>query len=115
VNRLRARRNRGAPTTAIDLAAATAEITEGHPMSQARFQKRLREKARQEKQAAKRARRAERAEAAEVEPDDDTAAEPEDVVIAKLAKLHEAFDAEQIDFDAFEEQKQELMSQLRVD
>jgi hypothetical protein len=86
-------------------------------MSQARFQKRLREKARQEKQAAKRARRAERAEAGDDEASDDEGvpAEPQDVVIAKLAKLHQAFDDEQIGFDEFEEQKQELMAQLMVD
>lgn len=87
-------------------------------MSQARFQKRLREKARQEKQAAKRARRAERAEAGDDETTDDETgvpAEPQEVVIAKLAKLHQAFDDEQIGFDEFEEQKQELMAQLMVD
>lgn len=84
-------------------------------MSQARFQKRLREKARQEKQAAKRARRAERAEAGPDDDDRPEPTEPQDVVIGKLAALHEAFDAERIDFDTFEEQKQELMAQLRVD
>ncbi len=35
-------------------------------------------------------------------------------MIAKLAKLHEQFDDDQIDFDTFEERKQELMAQLQV-
>jgi hypothetical protein len=86
-------------------------------MSQARFQKRMREKAKQEKAAAKRARRAERAEAAlatSEEPADDDVPEQEDV-IAQLAKLHERFDDDRIDFDTFQEEKQELIAQLRVD
>jgi hypothetical protein len=86
-------------------------------MSQARFQKRMREKAKQEKAAAKRARRAERAEAAlatSEEPAADDVPEQEDV-IAQLAKLHERFDDDRIDFDTFQEEKQELIAQLRVD
>ena len=38
-----------------------------------------------------------------------------DDVLASLAKLHEAYDAEQIDFDTFEERRAELMSRLKID
>lgn len=86
-------------------------------MSQAKFQKRMREKARQEKAAAKRARREERGAAAEStdEPEGATATVDQESVIAKLAKLHAQFDDEQIGFDEFEERKLELMAQLQVD
>jgi hypothetical protein len=86
------------------------------PMSSPSFQKRQREKAKREKAAAKRERRAERAEAAVEEDEAPTPpAPPEDVVLTKLAALHEAFDNDRIDFETFEEQKQELMLQLQVD
>ena len=39
----------------------------------------------------------------------------QDDVLASLAKLHEAYDAEQIDFDTFEERRAELMSRLKID
>ncbi len=85
-------------------------------MSQARFQKMQREKAKREKAQAKAERKAQRAEEAELaaESDDDSDAPPQEQVIAKLAKLHEQFDDDQIDFDTFEERKQELMDQLQV-
>lgn len=84
-------------------------------MSQARFQKRMREKAKQEKQAAKRERKAERAEAAEtaeepIAPD----APPEATVLERLAALHAQFADDAIGFDEFEERKQELLAQLDV-
>lgn len=84
-------------------------------MSQARFQKRMREKAKQEKQAAKRERKAERAEAADV-ADDDTVAEapPEETVLEQLAALHARFADDAIEFEEFEERKQELLAQLDV-
>lgn len=85
-------------------------------MSQASFQKRMREKARQEKAQAKRERKQERAaeaEAADAEPDDAPTA-PEPQVLAKLAALHEQFDNDRIDFEEFEERKQELIAQLTV-
>lgn len=85
-------------------------------MSQARFQKMQREKAKREKAQAKQERKAQRAEEAELaaEADDDADVPPQEQVIAKLAKLHEQFDDDQIDFDTFEERKQELMAQLQV-
>lgn len=84
-------------------------------MSQARFQKRMREKARQEKQAAKRERKAERAEAAETADDAPTPdAPPESTVLEQLAALHEKFADDAIDFDEFEERKQDLLAQLDV-
>jgi hypothetical protein len=84
-------------------------------MSQARFQKMQREKAKREKAQAKAERKAQRAEEAEMAADEDDAdVPPQDQVIAKLAKLHEQFDDDQIDFDTFEERKQELMAQLQV-
>jgi hypothetical protein len=84
-------------------------------MSQARFQKRMREKAKQEKQAAKRERKAERAEAAEAadeQPEPD--GPPQATVLEQLATLHERFADDAIDFDEFEERKHELLAQLDV-
>jgi hypothetical protein len=84
-------------------------------MSQARFQKRMREKAKQEKQAAKRERKAERAEAADADSEattDDTP--PQETVLEQLAALHARFADDAIGFDEFEERKQELLAQLDV-
>lgn len=83
-------------------------------MSQAKFQKRMREKAKQEKQAAKRERKAERAEAALVADDESTEAPPEETVLEQLAALHARFADDAIEFDEFEERKQELIAQLDV-
>lgn len=87
-------------------------------MSQASFQKRMREKARREKALAKQARKAERAaeaEAAAAAEDPDAApTAPQPKVLEQLAELHERFDDDAIDFDEFEERKQELLSQLDV-
>lgn len=83
-------------------------------MSQARFQKRMREKAKQEKQAAKRERKAERAEAAQAEDDTVADAPPEETVLEQLAQLHARFADDAIDFDEFEERKHELLAQLDV-
>jgi hypothetical protein len=87
-------------------------------MSQARFQKRMREKARQDKARAKRARkqnRAEEAEEAEVASQgDEPPAAPEPVVLDQLAALHERFEADEIDFEEFEQRKHELFAQLDV-
>ena len=84
-------------------------------MSHARFQKQQREKARREKAAAKQERRAVRADAS-VSDDEAVSAPsaPEPTVLADLARLHEQFAADEIDFDAFEERKQELLAQLEV-
>jgi len=86
-------------------------------MSQARFQKMQREKAKREKAIAKQERKAQRAEEAELaaaeEPDEP--AVPESTVLEQLAALHQRFDDDQIDFETFEERKQELIAQLDVD
>ena len=83
-------------------------------MSQANFQKRLREKARQEKAAAKRQKR--EAGPAEVSDTAPVALSTDDQakVLADLAALHEQYAAEQIIFDDFEDRKQELLGQLQV-
>jgi hypothetical protein len=80
-------------------------------MSQARMQKQQREKARREKASAKVERKVARAEAAAGEPGD---AAPVDTnaVLAKVAALHEQFEAGTIEFEEFEETKRELMEQL---
>ncbi len=83
-------------------------------MSQARFQKRMREKARQDKARAKRARKLERAEEVDGAPTDEPPAAPEPEVLDQLATLHQRFEADQIDFDDFESRKQELLAQLDV-
>jgi hypothetical protein len=80
-------------------------------VSQARFQKQQREKARQERAAAKAARRVERENTAppEPEPQRDQAA-----VLADLAALHQRFDDGLISFDDFEAAKMQLTEQLDV-
>lgn len=82
-------------------------------MSQARFQKQQREKARQEKAAAKRDRKAARAESADADGDQ-ADAPPQERVLADLAALHTRFEAGGMDFDEFEELKRELLAQLDV-
>jgi hypothetical protein len=81
------------------------------------FGKIMREREKQQRAQAKQEKRAERA--AEVEGDEETVEEipthDQDDVLASLAKLHEAYDAEQIDFDTFEERRAELMSRLKID
>jgi hypothetical protein len=79
-------------------------------MSQARYQKQLRERARREKAEAKRDRREARLLSAASEPPQPAASEPD--VLAKLAALHETFAQGGIDFDEFERVKHELISQL---
>lgn len=83
-------------------------------MSQARFQKQQREKARREKAAAKVTRRDER-EAAKADEPGAKDAPPQDRVLADLAALHADFDAERISFEDFEVAKSQLMEDLRVD
>ena len=82
-------------------------------MSQAKFQKRQREMAKAEKKKAKEARKQERQEAADEETD---AAPDVDAgsVMAKLEKLHQDFADDKIEFDEFEETKQDLLSKLQV-
>lgn len=82
-------------------------------MSQARFQKQQREKARRERAAAKEARKAERRDAAkDVEPAGE--APDETVVLAELAQLHERFEAGTVSFDDFAEEREALMARLDV-
>jgi hypothetical protein len=83
-------------------------------MSQAKFQKRMREKARQEKQAAKRERKLERAEAAESDDESGEGVPPQATVLDQLAALHAQFADDAIEFDEFEERKHELLAQLDV-
>ncbi len=81
-------------------------------MSQARFQKQQREKARRERAAAKWAKRAERANSTADEPT--APARDQAEVLAELAALHEQFEAGLVSFDDFETTKGELTAQLDV-
>jgi hypothetical protein len=81
-------------------------------VSQARFQKQQREKARRERAAAKSARRVERANADAPEPAQ-PAREQADV-LAELATLHARFDAGEMSFEDFEVAKQQVTDQLDV-
>jgi hypothetical protein len=78
------------------------------------FGKIMREREKQQRAQAKAEKRAERAsdtdDLVEEVPEHD-----EGDVLASLAKLHEAYDNEQIDFDTFEERRAELMSRLKID
>ena len=81
-------------------------------MSQARFQKQQREKARRERAAAKWAKRVERGNAEVPEP-----AGPirdQSAVLADLADLHARFEAGGMSFEDFEATKLELTEQLDV-
>ncbi len=84
-------------------------------MSHARFQKQAREKARRDKARAKRERKeiraADEAGAAE-QPADDAIPQPE--LLAQLAELHARFGADDIEFDEFEQRKQEILDRLDV-
>ena len=80
-------------------------------MSQARFQKQQREKARRERAAAKWARRAEHANTVAPEPGP---MRDQAIVLAELAELHERFAAGLITVDDFELAKQQLTDQLDV-
>jgi hypothetical protein len=85
-------------------------------MSQAKMQKRQREKAQRERAAAKRERRATKAAEGGESTDDGDAApvQPQGEVLAQLAALHQRFADDQIDFDTFEAAKAELLAQLDV-
>jgi hypothetical protein len=82
-------------------------------MSQARFQKQQREKARREKAAAKWARRVERREAT---PSSDVPVPPIDeaAVLAELADLHQRFETGAITFEDFSDAKDALIGRLDV-
>ena len=81
-------------------------------MSQARFQKRQREKARQEKAAAKRERRAARLDAADEPTSEALPQETEARLLAELGELHKAFADGALEFDDFEARKHDLLAQL---
>ena len=81
-------------------------------MSQARFQKQQREKARAERAAAKWAKRAERGNAEATEPCGPARDQAD--VLADLAALHARFDAGELEFEDFELSKQQLTEQLDV-
>lgn len=84
-------------------------------MSQARFQKMQREKARREKAAEKKERKALRAdEAAAAAAEGGGAQGDQSTVLTELAALHEQFDAGTIEFEEFEERKSELLGRLAV-
>ena len=83
-------------------------------MSQAKFQKRQREMARAEKAKAKAARKQERQEAAAEEGDAPATEVDAGNVMAKLEQLHQDFADDKMEFDEFEEAKQELLSKLQV-
>ncbi len=81
-------------------------------MSQARFQKQQREKARRERAAAKWAKRVERGNAEVPEPSGPI--RDQSAVLADLADLHARFEAGGMSFEDFEATKQELTEQLDV-
>jgi hypothetical protein len=82
-------------------------------MSQARFQKQERERARRAKAQAKAARRDERV-AARAEGSDASELPPQEGVLAELAELHRRFDDDEIEFEEFEAAKRELLERLDV-
>lgn len=87
-------------------------------MSTGRFAKRDREKQRQERAAAKRARRFGTREGDEAGTAEGAATPAPSMsqsdVLAALAKLHEAYDAERMTFEEFEQARADLMAQLQV-
>jgi hypothetical protein len=86
------------------------------------FERRQRERAKQQKAIAKREQRlnknAQSEDAVGDESDEPAPAVEkvdEEVLLAQLAALHKAVDNHEIDFDDFETQRQHLLSQLQVD
>jgi hypothetical protein len=82
-------------------------------VSQARFQKQQREKARREKAAAKFARREERRNGREEAPSSTPPSE-EAAVLTELAALHARFDAGEIPFEEFVAAKEALTQRLEI-
>jgi hypothetical protein len=82
------------------------------------FAKRERDRAKKAKQAAKREARLEKTPDDEEGEDVEETVQPTEsaeVIMEKLAKLHEAFDDNQIEFEDFEEQKAELMARMPIE
>ncbi|MCB0997652.1 MAG: hypothetical protein KDB40_00010 [Acidimicrobiales bacterium] len=82
-------------------------------MAQQKGNKRERERQRVEKAAAKAARRSMR-QAESGEPTESAPVEDQQQVLDRLAELHRRFEAEEIEFDDFAEQKAELTARLVV-
>ncbi len=81
------------------------------------FAKRERDRAKKARAAAKREARLERKQSDDTEEEEESQVPTEDpeVLMDKLAKLHEAFDDDKIEFEEFEEQKAELMARMPID
>jgi hypothetical protein len=82
-------------------------------VSQARFQKQQREKARRERAAAKWAKRLERSNTA-VAAEATEPVREQTAVLADLAALHVRFDAGLVSFEDFETAKRQLTDQLDI-
>ena len=102
--------SRAATATGIDGVLSVGVL----PVSHARFQKRQREKARQEKAAAKRERRAARLPAATAPTEDAVPVDVEARLIAELRELHREYADGELVFDEFEQRKQLLLTQLEL-
>lgn len=76
------------------------------------FEKLQRERNKRAKQAAKRERRHDRTGAEDGPERSADGNDSADDLLNQIAALHEAFEAKQIDFDTFEEQKVELFERL---
>lgn len=81
------------------------------------FAKRERDRAKKAKQALKREARLEKPADDEEEDTEPVpqSTESAEVIMEKLAKLHAAFDDDQIEFEDFEEQKAELMARMPIE
>lgn len=84
-------------------------------MSSQSFQKRQRERARQDRVKAKAARRDARREAgAESEPDP-SADVDQTTVLARLAELHARFENKELTFEEFEAEREEMVAQIAIE
>lgn len=82
------------------------------------FAKRERDRAKKAKAAAKREARLEKGNDDEDDQDDDDVVQSTESaasIMEKLAKLHEAFDDDKIEFEDFEEQKADLMARMPIE
>lgn len=81
------------------------------------FAKRERDRAKKAKAAAKREARLEKGTDDEDDEEEEVVqpTESAEVIMEKLAKLHEAFDDDKIEFEDFEEQKAELMARMPIE
>ena len=81
------------------------------------FAKRERDRAKKAKQAAKREARFDKSSDDDEEEDEVPTGPQESAeeIMEKLAKLHAAFEDDKIEFEDFEEQKEDLMSRMPID